>query len=940
MNPAEFELRLQDLVEPPFNPDTFVFDFMAACDASPTTITKLRQTAGDVPRGKKHAQAGDIVWPRKLHYRLAPSGQTASTLDDLAKAPVTKAKPRFLLATDGVKVHALDTKNDEYWDDDFAKLNDGFGFFGPLAGNERYDAVKENPADIKAAGRLSKLYDEIVARNPGWETAARRHALNQFMTRLLFCMFAEDTGSFAPDLFVKTISEYGGQDGEALQSLLAQMFAAMNLPDTNRAAFPAHIRAFPYVNGGLFADATEVPAFNKRAKRLLIEAAQLNWSEINPDIFGSMIQAVVDKDLRGELGMHYTSVPNIMKVLQPLFLMSLEEDFAAANGHRQENAMLNKLLRRIAKIRVFDPACGSGNFLIIAYRELRTLEMRIFQRLDEIGGGQTTWREQSGVKLSNFYGIELADFAAETAKLSLWIAEYQMNQRFKTQFGEAPPNFPLHDGGHIVCGNALRLDWLDVCPPPMKAVPRENVLDLATIVRVHGVEMVPDEEVETYIVGNPPYLGRGQLTAENKVDTTIVFSNKIEKYKSLDYVACFYMKYSDYCGEVSSSCAFVSTNSICQGEQASILWPEMTNRGLEISFAHRPFWWRNNASHNAAVNCVIVGLRQKSDNPKYIFEEAELRKAKNINPYLINMNNIVVVPSNSPLTERPLMVKGSQATDDGNLLLSRTEMQALKAAYPIASSFLRKFCGSQELTQGVERWCLWINDKDLEVAKTVPPIAARIEKVGSFRAASPKAATQEFAKQPHRFTEIRFNNAESIVVPKSTSERRQYITAQFLEQGAVVSDQAFALYHAPAHFLAILSSRMHYSWGVTVGGKFKMDPRYSNTIVYNTFPLPSFSQADEAQLESHAWAIIAAREAHPGKTIAWLYDPKTMPSNLLDAHRALDVTLEKIYIGRPFKNDTERLEHLFKRYAEMIAVETTANDAKAAQPKTKANARG
>lgn len=460
-----------------------------------------------------------MLWSRKLYFRAAANGLADVTLDGLKESKATKSrKPRFLISTDGREIAAYDTKADETLHCDYDKLNDRFDFFLPLAGIEKYEAVAENPADIKAAGRLAKLHDEIERHNPDWLVPERRHALNQFLTRILFCMFAEDTGNFPQDLFVKTVSEFGGNDGEHLRSLLTQVFDTMNVPEDQRRELPANIRAFPYVNGGLFADSIEVPAFNRRAKRMLVEAAQLDWREINPDIFGSMIQAVVDTEMRGDLGMHYTSVPNIMKVLQPLFLMSLEEEFDRARSHREERSLLRKLLTRISKIRVFDPACGSGNFLIIAYRELRTLEMRIFQRWDEISGGTTTWREQSGVRLSNFYGIEIADFAAETAKLSLWIAEYQMNQRFKNLFGEAPKSFPLKDSGFIVCGNAPRLDWLQVCPSPMKTVQKEKVFDLARVEKVHATTTVTDEEAETYIVSNPPYQGARKQTPAQKSD--------------------------------------------------------------------------------------------------------------------------------------------------------------------------------------------------------------------------------------------------------------------------------------------------------------------------------------------------------------------------------------------------------------------------------------
>ncbi len=526
----------------------------------------------------------------------AEPGQAALTVDVLKRRKPTKAnRPHFIISTDGQEVSALDTRADETIHCDYARLND-FDFFLPLAGIEKYQAVEENPADIKAAGRLAKFHDEIVRVNPDWRAPKKRHALNQFMTRVLFGLFAEDTGSIKEDRLVKTVTEFGGENGEHLQALFKQIFDVMNIPESDRGEISAHINAFPYVNGGLFRERTDVPAFSKRAKRTLIEAAALNWREINPDIFGSMIQAIVDDEMRGDLGLHYTSVPNIMKVLQPLFLMSLEEEFERSRGHREERSMLKKLLRRISKIRVFDPACGSGNFLIIAYRELRTLEMRIFQREDELNGGQKTHRWESGVKLSNFYGIEVADFAAETTKLSLWIAEYQMNQRFKDLFGDAPPDFPLKEGGHIVHGNALRLNWVEVCPQALKTVHKQKVFDLVTVAPVHATEEVIDEDVETYVVGNPPYLGRADQTQEQEDDLRIIFSTTTNSYKNLDYVAGWYLKAADYAQQTKSNTAFVATNSICQGEQVNLLWPQILSRNLEIGFAHQSFKWRNNAA--------------------------------------------------------------------------------------------------------------------------------------------------------------------------------------------------------------------------------------------------------------------------------------------------------------------------------------------------------
>lgn len=890
MNISEIEMQLSDLVSEPFDQSEFVFKFIEIFNAPKATITKLRNGTQN-----KTELAGDMFWQRKLYFRKAESGQAAVTIDKVKEFIPAKAnKPRFIIATDGKEFCALDTKADDSLYCDFDKLNDHFNFFLPLAGIDKYKAVEENPADIKAAGRLAKFYDEIIRHNPDWNTPEKRHALNQFMTRILFCLFSEDTGAFTKDLFVKTITEFGGNDGVQLKSLIKQIFDVMNVPDAQRKDVPVHIGAFPYVNGGLFAEKTEAPAFNKRSKRVLIEAARLDWKEINPDIFGSMIQAVVEDEMRGDLGMHYTSVPNIMKVLQPLFLMSLAEDFERARGHREEHSMLKKLLRHISNIRVFDPACGSGNFLIIAYRELRKLEIRIFQRQDELVYGQKQHRWESGISLSNFYGIELADFAAETAKLSMWIAEYQMNKRFNDIFGEAPPDFPLKDGGHIIQGNALHVNWLEVCPSSN------------------------DEEVETYIVGNPPYLGSTWQSANQKADIEQVFSSETKQFKKLDYVAAWYLNGANYCKEQNAQCAFVTTKSICQGEQVALLWPLILDRGMEIGFAHQSFHWKNLAAKNAGVTCVIVGLRSPSRKKKILFSEDNSRQVAHIGPYLIEMGNIIVSKAARSLNSLPEMLRGNMPYDGGNLILSPKEKDALLEHYPEAAPLIRRLYGSQEMIKGIERWCLWVRDENLPLAQSIPPISARMENVQEMRLSSSDSGAHKMASRSHQFREMKEAHEHTIVVAAISSENRPYLPVTILAEGNIIQNKAYVIYDGPIWIMAIIASRLHQQWIATVCVRLRKDFSYSNTLGYNTFPVPQLTDENKRTLESHAWEIIAAREAHPGKTIAWLYNLNTMPENLLAAHKALDDTLEKIYIGRPFKNDTERLEHLFKLYAEVV----------------------
>lgn len=889
MNIAEIESSLKDLVEAPFDADTFIFRFLEIYDAPKATVTKLRQ--GTTNQAKEQ---GDLLWNKKLFFRVSEKWQTAKTVDAMAEDPLFKKHaPRFLLATDGEEVYCRDTKIDQTRDISFDKLNDIFDFFLPLAGIERYEGVAENPADIKATARLAKLYDAILEANPDWLGNDHTHELNLFMTRMLFCFFAEDTSIFAKDLFTSSLMTLTREDGTDTSSVLETVFSAMNTPDREREKLPEFARRFPFVNGGLFHDQTPIPKFSKRARRLLKECGDLSWRDINPDIFGSMIQAVVEPGMRGDMGMHYTSVPNIMKVLQPLFLMSLEEEFEAAGD---SEAKLQKLLQRIYHIRVFDPACGSGNFLIIAYRELRKLESRIFERQKAI---VRQWSlPMTGVRLTQFFGIELTDFAAETAKLSLWIAEYQINEQFKAEFGSAPPALPLRDSGNIVHGNACRVDWLKVCPHM--------------------------EGSETYIVGNPPYLGRAQQNKEQKADIIDVFENVTSKFKKLDYVACWTLKGADYCQATDAQCAFVTTNSICQGEQVALLWPLIFKRGIEIGFAHQSFKWKNNAANNAGVTCVIAGLRKVKRTKKILISAELARTVDNISPYLIEGSDIIVYPISNSKTRHPEMKFGNMPADGGNLLLSSLEKAKLLEEHPEAERLLRRVYGSQEFIKGVERWCLWIEETELAFALNIPPIAQRIAATKKMRMESIDTGTQSLAEKPHQFREMNAGKLHALIVPSVSSESRYYFPVGFLPPETAITNLAFGIYDTSEYMLSILSSRLHNVWIATVGGQLETRLRYSNTLVYNTFPLPVLSAEQKAILEEHAVEILGAREAHPGKTIAWLYAPETMPANLLQAHKELDDSLEQMYIGRPFRNDTERLEYLFKLYANMIKKEQAA----------------
>ncbi|MBU0485083.1 MAG: N-6 DNA methylase [Proteobacteria bacterium] len=891
MNIQKLEEDIRAIVQQSDKED-FIYDLLMAYGLPKAAITRLKQ--GTYNQTKT---AGEILWKKKLYFKTAAKGDLHTIIDDMKTGTETaKQKPRFLIVTDFHTLLAIDSKTDDSLDISFKDLPNHFDFFLPWAGLEKTQVQGESLADIRAAERMGRLYDIICENNPT-DSAAERHALNIFLSRLLFCFFAEDTGIFPNDQFTNGLASHTAEDGSDLQPYLQKLFQVLSVQE--RDGLPNYLKQFPYVNGGLFNEEYPVPQFNRKARQIIIECGALNWKEINPDIFGSMIQAVVHSDQRGSLGMHYTSVTNIMKVIEPLFLNDLYEELEKADARMQKGERkkaLNQLLTRLRHIRIFDPACGSGNFLIIAYKELCKLEIEIIQRLY---GGQRYLdggRAWSNIKLTQFYGIEIDDFAQETAKLSLWLAEHQMNMAFKEVFGESKPTLPLQDGGNIVCGNATRLDWEEVCPK--------------------------EEGTEIYILGNPPYLGARNQSKEQKKDMSSVFDGH-QDYKDSDYVCCWFLKGAEYIHGKNASLGFVATNSICQGEQVGYLWPRVLEN-LEIGFAHQSFKWTNSAKGNAGVTCVIVGLRNISNATKKIYSKSAAKNAKNISPYLQEGRNSFIGITKNPISPFPKMVFGSMARDGGFLILSPAEKEILTKKYPQTTNFIRKLYGSSEFIRGGERWCLWITDKDLNVANRIPEIKQRIDAVYEFRISSNAKTTQGYASIPHKFAQRCDIEANSIIVPRTSSERREYIPIGFLDKGAVVTDSANAIYNASPYIFAVISSRMHMTWVRAVAGRLETRIRYSSALCYNTFPFPDISDKQKEFLEDLVFQVLDEREKHPEKTMAQLYDPDKMPDGLRQAHHAMDLAVEQCYRAKPFTSDEERLEYLFKLYEEMTQAEGSA----------------
>ena len=902
MNAVEIEQAISELAEKPFDRQEFPFQFLEAFGNKDTTLKRLRSGVSN------KSDLGGVLQTNNIHIATCAPGQTSTTIAALRASPATaKGKARFILATDGETLEAEDLSSDDppvacaYPD-----FHDHFGFFLPLAGITTVKQIRESAFDIKATGRLNRLYVELLKDNPEWGTEARRHDMNHFMARLIFCFFAEDTGIFnGGTLFTTTVSHFSDPASTNTHWVISEIFRAMNTRLDLRPA--ADLRnwanAFPYVNGGLFSGDTDVPRFSKIARSYLLHIGSLDWTKINPDIFGSMIQAVADEGERSALGMHYTSVPNILKVLNPLFLDDLRAQLEEAGDNPRK--LLN-LRNRMAKIRVFDPACGSGNFLVIAYKEMRAIEAVINQRRGEADA-------KTAIPKTNFRGIELRDFAAEIARLALIIAEFQCDVTYRGEVQARAEFLPLNAQNWITQGNALRLDWLSVCQPTEK-----NVRIAGETLFDHAEERVnidfENEGGETYICGNPPYLGDKFQTKEQKEElASLVFGKKA---KAIDYIAGWFWKAANFVVASKAFAAFVTTNSITQGVQVPLVWPPILSMGIEIFHADRDFKWSNNASNNAGVVVSIIGFRKKSSVPKVIVEGAVRRVVQNINCYLVDGPNIIVSSESTSRFGLPLMNAGNIARDKGQLMLTSDERDEIVSRFPAAKHLIRRISGSNEVINGLVRYCLWIQDQDADLAERIPLISDRLHIIRNYRATGSDRGKLGL-NTPYKFERTITGDQSQLIIPRVSSERREYLPVDFTRSEIIVSDAAMAIYDPPGWAFSVFASRLHLVWIATVCGKLETRFRYSNTLGWNTFPAPTLTEKNKADLTACAEGILLAREAHFPATIADLYDPEKMPENLRAAHDRNDETLERIYIGRRFKNDTERLEKLFEMYTKM-----------------------
>jgi len=909
MNAVEIEQALSDLAAQAFDGAEFPFQFLAAFGNKTTTIARLRKgesNASDVP--------GGVLQRNHIHIAVAEPGQVGQALTALkASAKTAQTKAKFVLATDGTTLEAEELTTGDAIACEFGQFPDHFGFFLPLAGISTIREIKDNPIDVRATGRLNKLYVELLRENPDWATVVRRPDMNHFMARLIFCFFAEDTDIFpGATMFTATVDQMSERDGANVHEVLGTIFRAMNTKTEDRATagIPRWAIEFPYVNGGLFSGSTDVPKFTRTARSYLYQAGQLDWREINPDIFGSMIQAVADDEERGALGMHYTSVPNILKVLNPLFLDDLRAQLEAAGDNKIK--LLN-LRKRMARIRVFDPACGSGNFLVIAYKQMREIEAEINHRRGEVN-------LPSEIPINNFRGIELRDFPAEIARLALIIAEFQCDVLYRGQKEALKGVLPLDSQNWITCGNALRLDWLAICPPTGTGVKLVGDDLFNTPLDQSEIDF-ENEGGETYICGNPPYLGAKKKSAEQSSDMIAV---GLGKAQLLDYVCAFIVKGLEYMEHADCEMALVSTSSICQGEQVALLWP-MIYENSSVKFAYRPFKWANSATQNAGVYCTILGLARSKVRSKKLFSDSAVIECESLSPYLVPGPEVICEPTPVSVSRLRQMVMGSNPVDGKRLIFEDGEYRAIVSDEPELARFFKKYGGTDELVNGNDRWCLWVEDDDVDEAKSYPTIVNIIERCEEYRKGAGRDA-RKAAKRPHAFCYSTFKSEAGMQVGLTIGNGLSYVPVRPRSTNFVSSHTAYMIYGWAPIELSLIASKMMLVWTEAIGGRLGNGSRFSNTIVYNTFPVPELTDQNRLDLTRCAEEIVLSRETHFPMSIAELYGTKDgeslMPEDLRRAHDKNDEVLERIYIGRKFKNDTERLEKLFDLYTKMTAGQT------------------
>ena len=843
----------------------------------------------------------DLFWPGVLLVEMKSQGQNLEKAYQQGLGYFKGLKdddlPRYVMVCDlnTFRLYDLDHKRD--YTIQLAELPDNLDLFSFMLGKEMQD-ITEYELNERAALLLGQLHDSLE------KSGYVGHDLQVFMVRILFCMFAEDTGVFNPRQFIRYLLRFTHESGHDTELHLQKIFQVLDKPyDQRNKNLPDEQAEFPYVNGHLFRERIDMPSFNAEMRTQLIECCYFNWKDISPAVFGSLFQSIMDKQARRNLGAHYTSEQNILKVIEPLFLSDLKTELDEILALKQQKKRNERLIEFSAKLRslsFLDPACGCGNFLIITYRELRRLELKVLHA--QHGGSMALGLEiQPGIPLNNFYGIEIDEWPARIAEVAMWLTQHQMNVEFAKTFGEEPDLLPLKEHANIHHENALELDWAQVVEP----------------------------QHLNYIIGNPPFVGKQYRKLEQNQGMDIVFSD-LKNYKTLDFVASWFYKAAKFSVNTQIQAGLVSTNSICMGEQTGVLWQPMLELGIKINFAHRTFAWDNDAKGKAAVHCIIVGFAHFDRAEKWLYDYADIKgkpaiiKADEINPYLVDAPALTLDNRSKPLNTKFPMVFGSMPNDGGHLLLTPEEKNGLLSKQPGLVQWIKPILGAQEFLNNGERYCLWLanaSTKELRELMQIPEVKQRIDGVKQMRSESNRASTQKLADTPWLFGETRQPKGTYILVPRVSSERRQYVPIGFFDQDTICSDANLMIPNATLYEFGILTSQMHMDWMRVVAGRLKSDYRYSAKLVYNNFPWPQTNDQQKAQIEKLAQAVLDARQAEfdkdPTTSRADLYDPDIMPPTLRKAHQALDKAVDKLYSAKGFKTPLDRVKHLFELYQQL-----------------------
>lgn len=852
----------------------------------------------------------DLLWPGIVLVEHKSRGkdlgkaesQAFRYIQDLAREHRDKDIPRYIIVSDFGRVALYDLEPEDqrnlplfdnrpfrYTEFPVADLHDHIHQFAFLAGYQQHKFVEQDPINLDAVEIMGRLHDAL--ESGGYSG----HPLERFLVRILFCLFAEDTGIFEREAFHLYLVDRTARDGSDLGQHLARLFDVLNTPPEKRQKnLDETLAAFAYVNGALFEENLGFADFNKDMRDALLACTTFDWSRISPAIFGSLFQSVMEPRERRQIGGHYTNERDILKVIRSLFLDDLRAEFERAKSNKAE---LKRFHEKLAKLRFLDPACGCGNFLVITYRELRALEIQILKALFPGEQRELNIHKLSLIDVDAFYGIEISEWPARIAEVAMWLMDHQMNIRLSEAFGQYFVRLPLKKSPTIVCGNALRLDWSKILPP----------------------------EECSFILGNPPFSGKKEQNASQKADMETVCGS-IKGNGVLDYVTAWYFKAAEYIQHTKIVVGFVSTNSITQGEQVGVLWNALFQFGLKICFAHRTFKWESEARGKAHVHVVIIGFGVQPPARAVLFDydgisaEPQLIQVSRINPYLVDGPDILLLNRSAPVSDCPELNYGSFALDDGHYTLAAAERQTLLNECPAAAQYVRRFIGGRELLHGEERFCLWLKDANPAELAGMKPVLRRVEAVRRWREGRGRETTRELAATPALFAEIRQPQSDYLAIPTLSSERRRYIPIAYLAPDVIASNQIYVLPNAQRWHLGVLHSAMHMAWVRQVCGRLKSDYRYSNKLVYNNFPWPESPTAKQrAAVEGAAQAVLDARKKFPDATLADLYDPLSMPPALVKAHAALDRAVELCYRPQPFANDRQRVEFLFGLYEKLTA---------------------